>query len=62
MAPTSKTKPAKKKAVEAVTKPSIADSPSVLKQELMEDLKQLFMKGDLPEAKPAGTPAQPITQ
>jgi len=33
-------------------KPNEADSPSVLKQALMEDLKQLFIKGDLPEAKP----------
>ena len=47
-----KTKSAKKKAQGPSMKASTADSPSVLKQELMEDLKQLFMKGDLPEAKP----------
>jgi hypothetical protein len=52
MAPASKTKTTKKKAAMPAAKPNEADSPSVLKQALMEDLKQLFMKGDLPEAKP----------
>lgn len=53
MARASKTKTAtKKKTASAAAKSSGTESPAVLKQELMEDLKQLFMKGDLPEAKP----------
>jgi hypothetical protein len=52
MAPASKTKTVTKKKAAPAAKSSVSDSPAVLKQELMEDLKQLFMKGDLPEAKP----------
>ena len=53
MARASKTKTGtKKKTASAAAKSSGTESPAVLKQELMEDLKQLFMKGDLPEAKP----------
>ena len=51
MAPASKTKTTKKKTMPAA-KLNNTDGSSALKQELMEDLKQLFMKGDLPEAKP----------
>ncbi|MFX0169559.1 MAG: hypothetical protein ACFE89_09440 [Candidatus Hodarchaeota archaeon] len=51
MAPPTKPK-AKKKAIATNALIEESDNPVVLKQELMEDLKQLFMKGDLPEAKP----------
>jgi hypothetical protein len=52
MAPASKIKTTKKKSSVPSAKFKPTASPTVLKQELMDDLKQLFMKGDLPEAKP----------
>ena len=45
-----KTKPKKKAAPAALTSEDLSMTPA-LKQEVMEELKQLFMKGDLPEAK-----------
>ena len=45
-----KTKPKKKAASTALTSDDLSMTPA-LKQEVMEELKQLFMKGDLPEAK-----------
>jgi hypothetical protein len=45
-----KSKPKKKAAPASVTSDDLSMTPA-LKQEVMEELKQLFMKGDLPEAK-----------
>ena len=50
MTASQKPKPKKKAAPASVTSDDLSMSPA-LKQEVMEELKQLFMKGDLPEAK-----------
>jgi hypothetical protein len=50
MTPSQKSKPKKKAAPASVTSDNLSMTPA-LKQEVMEELKQLFMKGDLPEAK-----------
>jgi len=47
---TASQKPKKKAVPASVTSDNLGMSPA-LKQEVMEELKQLFMKGDLPEAK-----------
>ncbi len=50
MSPASKNKSKRKAKKEPAVSENFAVSPA-LKQEVMQELKQLFMKGDLPEAK-----------
>ncbi len=50
MTQSTKAKSKRKTAPASISSEDLAISPT-LKQEVMEELKQLFMKGDLPEAK-----------